>query len=166
MIRFATRYVQHSIGQVVRTFLDEYGWTGATPPFGTSPVTFHAAAPKPSDLKALDGNDVFVSFGDEGDHRAMELGGGLLRVEHVVFVDVIAVDESIGLALACDIKDRMTGLFGGTRYLRPKDPATGLQLDGYLGEFTDFQRYQPSGEQRSWHAVNGSCLMDFPGEES
>lgn len=166
MIRFATRYIQHSIGQVVQTFLDEYSWTGATPPFGTSSVDVKFVTPKPSDLEVLHGNTVFVSFGDEPDHRPQELGGGMLRIEHVFFVDILGVDESISLALASDIKDRLTGLFGGTRYLRPKDPATGAELPGYLGEFTDVARSQPDGERNTWYVVNGTCVMDFPGEES
>ncbi len=166
MIRFATRFVQYSIGQTVKEFLNDFGWMSDAPPFGTSPVAFHTVSPSPADLKQVDGNAVYVSFGDEPDHQPLELGGGMLRIEHIVFVDVIGVDASISLALAGDIKDRLSGLLGGTRFQRPKDPQTGSELPGYLGEFADVQRYQPDGERKTWNAISATCLMDFPGEES
>ena len=162
----AARYVHHSVAKAVTDFLDEYDWTGVTPPFGTSPVQVRLTAPKPADLKAMVGNTLFISFGDEGDLRADEMGGGMLRVEHVVFLDVVAVDESIGLAIASDLKDRLSGLFGGTRYLRPINPATGIELPGFLGEFVDVAREQPDGDRRNWHSVSCTLQLDFPGEDS
>lgn len=165
-VRFASRFVRSSVQDLVKTFLHDYGWTGPTPPFGTLPIDLRLAGPTPQELRALDGNTVFVSFGDEPDQRPMELGGGMLRQEYVVFVDVIGVDETIADAIASDIKDRLSGLFGGTRYLRPVNPGTGAELAGYLGEFSDVMKHQADGERRAWCTVSCALQMDFPGEES
>jgi hypothetical protein len=165
-VRFASRFIKASVVEVIRTFLAEYAWTGDNPPFGTDTVTLHATAPTPSTLRAIDGNAVYVSFGSEDDNRPMQLGGGLLRQEFAVFVDVIGVDETIADCLASDIKDRLSGLFGGTRYLRPVNPGLGTVLPGYLGEFTDVARHSPDAARRNWVTVSCSLDVDFPGEES
>lgn len=165
-VRFASRYIKASVVDVVKTFLTEYGWTGATPPFGTKPVELREAGPTPAELRALEGNVVFVSFGVEDDYESQQLGGGLLRQEYVVFVDVIGVDHTITDLIAGEVKDRLSGLFGGTRYLRPVNPGTGAQLPGYLGEFVDVTKHQPDGERRTWQTVSCTLQMDFPGEDS
>jgi len=165
-VRFDSRYIYNSVADMVQGFLDAYGWTGATPNFGTTAVTVERRAPDPSNLQSIVGNVAFISFGREGDHDAIELGGGMLRIEYVFFCDVIGVDESIGEVISSDLKGRFTGLLGGTRYLRPVDPGTGLELSGYLGEFAEVMRNQPSTASRNWFSVSGVCVMDFPGEES
>jgi len=83
-----------------------------------------------------------------------------------VFVDVVALDETIADTLAGEIKDRLSGLFGGTRYLRPANPGTRAPLPGYLGEFVDVVKYSPDGERRSWVSVSCTLTMDYPAEES
>lgn len=165
-VRFATRFIKASVVDVVEQFLDAYGWTGVTPPFGTQPVEVRRTSPDPTGLRSLSGNVVFVSFGDEDDLRPMQLGGGMVRQDYVLFVDVVAVDETIADALASEIKDRLSGLFGGSRYLRPVNPGTGVQLPGYLGEFVDVAKHNPDGERRNWVTVSCTLSVDFPAEES
>lgn len=165
-VRFASRFIKASVVDVVRTFLAEYGWTGDAPPFGTETVTLKATGPTPTDLRSTDGNTVFVSFGEEDDYLPIQLGGGMLRQEFVLFVDVLGVDETIADALASDLKDRLSGLFGGTRYLRPRNPATGIALPGYTGEFRAIAKHAPDGERRNWMTVSGTLEVDFPGEDS
>jgi hypothetical protein len=161
-VRFASRFIKHSVGQAIEAFLAEYGWTTDRPPFGTDRVVVEHRAPETKDLRPLAGNVVFISFGGDDDVRPRQMGGGMLRQGYVVFVDVVGTDESIADALAGDLKDRLTGLFGGTRYLRPTDPSTGRELPGYLGEFTDVVRDQPSGERRNWYSISCTLEMDFP----
>jgi len=165
-VRFASRFIKASVVDVVRQFLTEYGWIGPTPPFGTRSVELRASGPEASELKAVTGNVVFVSFGAEDDLRPMQLGGGMVRQDYVVFVDVVALDETIADTLAGEIKDRLSGLFGGTRYLRPANPGTRAPLPGYLGEFVDVVKYSPDGERRSWVSVSCTLTMDYPAEES
>lgn len=165
-VRFASRFITHSVIDVVKEFLATYGWTGDSPPFGTDTVEVRATAPQPSDLRSVAGNMVFVSFGDEDDTQVVELGGGMLRQDYVVFVDVVGIDESIAAVLAGELKQRLSGQLGGTRYLRPRHPGTGVYLPGYLGEFTDVMKYSPDGERRSWATVSCVLAMDFPGDDS
>ena len=166
MIRFASRYIRASVAGMVRTFLDDFGWTGPNPNFGTQPVALHIGEPAKSDLVATDGNTVFVSFGVEDDHESLELGSGLLGREMVFFIDVVGLETSIAQVIAEDIRDRLTGIRGGTRYLRPTNPATGEELAGYLCEFKEVMLHEPRGDRKNWVTVDGSLAIEFPGEES
>lgn len=165
-VRFASRFVRETLVGVVDAFLRAYNWCGPVVPFGAKPVTLVRRTPKPTDLVPIDGNMVFVSFGPESDHVNTELGSGLLRIEHIFFIDVVGESETIAYAIASDIKDRMTGLFGGTRWVCPVDPQTGLGLPGYIGELTDVIQESPNGDNHNWISIKATYLLDFPGEES
>lgn len=164
-MRFASRYVRQSIANLVEQHLNDFGWTSQTPPFGADQFKVLRQTPKPADLEQQRSNRVFISFGDEPDTRPMQLGGGLLRVEHVVFVDVLAENEEIALLVADDITDRLRGLIGGTRWLRPRDH-TSKPLPGYVGEFVDVDRRQVRPEIEFWCSVSATLELDFPGEQS
>jgi len=164
VIRFARRYIQQSFRDELRTFLGEYGWLDGSAVPAAGAFEMKERAPKPSDMETTGENTIYVSFGDEPDVRPLQLGGGLLRTERVFFVDVVAERESVGDMLAGEVKDRLTGLFGGTRYLRPVDPQ-GAALPGYLVEFTDVAMRQAEGERRTWFVVDGTLQIDFPGSD-
>lgn len=163
-VRHAARFVQASMEAMLTTFLAEYGWTTLTPPFGAKPVTLYSRQPKESELAPTETNSVFISFGDETSMSERQLGGGLLQVEHVLFVDILAENRGVGLAIASDVKDRLEGLFGGSRYLYPVNPGTGQRLPGYVGEFGDTVREQPRADLETWTAVKSTLYLDFPGE--
>jgi len=163
--RFASRYIKHSVVQAIETFLDEFGWTGTTPNFGTTPVAVIDREPSKDDLVATAGNTVFVSFGVEDDHQDLQLGSGLLERETVFFVDVVGRDSSTAQLIAEDLRDRVTGIRGGTRYLRPTDHQ-GAELPGYLCEFVNVIMHEPRGDRKNWVTVDGDVRVQFPGEES
>jgi len=165
-VRHAARYVRASMEAVVSTFLDEFGWCGPNVPFGAQPVTVMLRPPKQAELKPVSGNVVFISHGDEADYEDMQLGGGLLRVEHVLFVDILAENDGIALAIAADLKDRLAGLIGGTRFLRPTNPATDQALPGFLGEFDDVVREQPNPDLGAWQSVKATLVLDFGGDQT
>lgn len=161
-IRHASRHVQASITNTLKTFLHEFGWTTEAPPFGAQPFKVVERQPKPSELTAIKANSVFIGFGDESTARDRQLGGGLLQREIVVFVDVFAVNQSTALLVASDIKDRLEGLIGGSRHLRPIDQTTGYELPGYIGEFAEFMRSPGEGSDIDWQTVQGTFYLDFP----
>jgi len=164
VIRFARRYIQQSFRDTVQAFLDGYGWSDGSAVPSVGAITLQGRAPKAKDLEVVEENTAYVSFGDEPDHRPLELGGGLLRTERVFFVDVVATSEAAGEIVAGEIKDRLSGLFGGTRYLRPVDHE-GRALPGYLVEFTDVALHKAEGERRNWFVVDGTLQIDFPGSD-
>lgn len=162
-IRHASRHVQESVSSMLVNFLAEYDWTGDTPPYGAKPFTVQLRQPEGSDLQAVEANTVFIGFGDETSARDRQLGGGLLEREFVLFVDIFGEKQTIALACASDIKDRLEGLFGGTAYLRPTDQATGLPLPGYVGEFEDVVRDVGTGSKVAWQTVKATLTLTFPG---
>lgn len=167
MVRHAVRHVRASMEQMLTDFLVEYGWKGPTPPYGAEPFTIVCAPPRPADLKpAAQGNTVFISHGDEDQYVDTQLGGGILQAEHILFVDVVSEKPAIALAVAADIKDRLCGLFGGSRFLRPVDAGTGVPLSGFLGEFVDVIREQPNPDVASWQSIKATLQLEFPGDIS
>jgi hypothetical protein len=165
-VRHAVRHVRATLEVLVETLLRDYSWMGPVVPFGAKPVTVSRRGPKESDLKQVEGNVVFVSHGGEPDVTEQELGAGYLRAEHVLFVDILGQNESVALAIASDIQDRLRGLLGGTRYVRPREAGTGAELDGYLGEFQDVVRDQPNPDLGAWQSIKATLMLDFPGSNS
>lgn len=161
-IRHASRHVQASITSTLTTFLRQYGWTTEAPPLQAKTFTILERQPNPSDLTAVKANTIFIGYGDESTARDRQLGGGILRREIVVFVDILSENQSIGVAVAGDVKDRVEGLIGGARYLRPWDQATGHELPGYIGEFDEFTRSPGEGSNLDWQTVQGTFYLDFP----
>ena len=164
-VRHANRYVRHSIVTMVETFIADHGWLVPPVLFGAKPVEVHARAPKEAELKPTAGNMVFVSFGPQEAQVVMQLGGGLVRAENIVFIDVLGENDTIALAIASDLQDRLNGALGGTRYLRPSNPATGLDLPGYVGEFTEVFLEQPREALASWQSIKAAFQLDFPGSD-
>lgn len=160
-IRHASRHVQGSISSMLVEFLAD--WTGPTPPYGAKPFEVLLRQPQASDLQAVEVNTIFIGFGDETATLDRELGGGLLLREHVLFVDVFAENQSIGLAVASDVKDRLEGLLGGSTYLRPTHQGTGLPLPGYVGQFEDVERDAGTGAKVAWQKVAATFALTFPG---
>lgn len=161
-MRFASRFVRQSVASLVEEHLGNFGWTSESPPFGVDRVEVLRQTPKPSDLEQVRSNRVFISFGDEPDVEPLQLGGGLLRIEHVVFVDVLAQSEEVALLIAEDVTDRLRGMIGGSRWLRPRDNE-GKRLPGYVGEFVDVERRQVRPEVEYWCTVSATLELDFPG---
>lgn len=171
-LRHASRHIQESILDALEARLTFLHWIAADntlTPFGASPVVYQRRRMEESELKAVTGNLVAVSFGQELDDLDEELGGGLLSVEMPVFVDCIAEKENHALLIAADVKDFLAGRAPGTsRYLRVHDkgsasPAT--PVDGWLIELTDVIREQPDTVdwRARWQAVKATAYVTFPG---
>lgn len=168
-LRFATRHVQRTLEDHVAGILTDAGWLGPDVPFGETAVRFQRGRMDEAELRQATGNLVAVSFGNEPDHVAVELGGGLQVVEHFLFVDCIGREEAVSLAIASDIKDALAGQApGSSRHLvvlnyldSPPTPVVGHRL-----ELTDVVRERPDtvDYRRNWHVVKATAELTTVGD--
>lgn len=169
-VPYVVRHVHRTVEDLLLDALTGLGWLGPEVPFGASVVRFQRGRMDESELRAVTGNLVAVSFGDEPDDEPQELGGGLTLVTYVVFVDVVGENEAIALAIASDLKDRLAGRMPGTSRFSPVfsyrvNPRT--PVDGHKLEFTDVVRTKPDNVdyRRNWQAVKSTVEMTYVGEE-
>jgi len=160
-----------SITDSIKAVLDDGDWLGPDVPFGATPVVFQTVRPVESELKALTGNVVAVTFGNQSDDGDLELGGGEVQTEYVLFVDVWAEEQAVAIAIASDIRDHFTGKpNGGTRFVRVRDYTTeqdGEVIPGWLAEYTDVVREPVERElvRVNWQVVKATALLIYPGSE-
>ncbi len=169
-LRHLPRHVQQSVIDRIHDGLDEDGWLDDPAIFGTSTVRWFPARVDESTLTNDNaGNVVAVSFGTEPTTQEQELGGGLMLYQYTLYVDVVGVDDSISLAIAADIIDRLRGQKPDTSPFEPlydytTSPRT--ETDGYL-EFVNVQRTRPEGDdyRRLWNMVVASVDTYVTGNE-
>ncbi len=170
-VRHASRKLAWTFERNLRAHLTSCGWI--TPPivFNTTPVTITTRRIPESEMQTITGNLVGIFFGSETDDAPTQLGGGFSAVQHQVYVDAIAVNEAIGLALASDIKDFLTGRAPGlSRYFHLRDydtDAGGTELPDWQIEITDVERQRPDNNQVKlfWQVLVATLEMTFPGDQ-
>jgi hypothetical protein len=170
-VPYVTRHLQRTVEDHVYAYLDSLSWFGPAEdvPFGASVTEFQRGRMDEADLKAASGNRVIVSFGSEPDEVPQELGGGLVVVEHVMFVDCLGQNEAIALSLANDVKDWLSGRVPGASrysslYSYLTDPRT-LVADHQL-EFTDVAREEGNpAVRRYWQIVKATVELTSIGED-
>lgn len=170
-LRFATRHLQASVANHIATALAQLGWTGTA---GPVPLGTTAAVVTTRRLRAEEavvGNLVAISFGDEPDEDPLELGGGLVAIEHHLFVDCVGIEEPHALSLASDVKDLLTGRAPGTsRFITLRDytsDAVGTPVLGHTLEAEDVMRDKPNGPdwRAKWHVVKATITHTYLGQE-
>lgn len=167
-LRHLTRHVHETITQHVETWMGSLGWMGPPDqvPFGTSPALFQVGRMDEASVKQVTGNLIAISYGDEPEETHIELGGGLVKQDYIVYIDCLADEDSVALAMANDVKDCLLGNAPLTsRFLRLHDHtnAPPTQLDDYLMEFTDVVRRKPEVVYRAnWHVIQTVCEMVYP----
>lgn len=170
-LRHSTRHLQRTLGDHITTHLQALGWLSEPAPFGTTPVVVMTRRFRESEATAITGNLVAVTFGEEPDDEDLELGGGLEVSRTEMFIDVVAVNDPVGLALATDIKDLLSGRAPGTsRFLRVRDytaVSTGVETAAYQVEIVAVQRQRPdiSDIKQFWQTVVAGLEMTFPGNQ-
>ncbi len=170
-LRHSSRHLAQTVNDRIRDFLSGCGWLAA-PPFGTTPVEIITRRIRESELQSMTGNKVGLFYSEESNDQPAELGGGLLRNATTLYADVIAVNDGVGLALASDIKDCLSGrVIGWPRIIRLRDYTanpTGVELPDHVIEFVDVQRRRPSeSEARTlfWQVITADIELTFPGED-
>lgn len=169
-LRHLPRHVQKSVNDRIFAGLTTDGWFGATGPFGTEKAKWFARRVDPAEfLKENAGNIVAVSYGTEPMLQEQELGGGLVLHQYTLYVDIVGVDDSISVALAADIMDRLRGDKPSTSPFEPiYDYTTTPRVltDGYV-EFTNVQRTRPEGDdfRRLWNVLVASVDAYVIGNE-
>ena len=167
-LRHATRHMHQTLADLVQQWMDSLYWFGPVElvPFGTTPARFQIGRMDEATVRAATGNVIVVSFGDEPDHAEIELGGGMVLQEYVMFVDCLADSDAVALAMACDVRDRLQGVAPGTSRFgqlcdytfNPPDP-----LPDHQFEFTEVLRTKPEVAYRSnWHVVNATLELTHP----
>lgn len=166
---YAVRHMQATIESHIKARLTTLGWLGpiASVPFGASILEFRTGPIEESELKAVTGNMVTVSFGGEPDDDPQEMGGPLMMVEHTVFVDCLGEKEAIALAIASDVKDLLAGRAPGTkRYLTLVDQRTATPVVDYRLELVDVVRQEGTPSvRRNWQIVKATVEMVYSGED-
>ncbi len=170
-LRHAARYIQQTVGDDIEAALLELGWVGPATgvPFGAEPFEFLQLRLDESEMKALTSNTIVVSWGDEPDWDPQELGGGMVSIGHVLFVDVLGESEAVALAAAVDVKDVLSGQAPGySRYhdVRDYSQAAKPPVPGYKIEIEEVVRERPIADwRRNWQTVKGTATVYFPGPE-
>ncbi len=170
-LRHASRHLARTLEDRIRAQLQGLGWFGPAVPFGTTPVTIYSRRLRESELVSITGNIVGIFFGQETDDAATELGGGLLTSTTDMFVDIVAVNDPIGLALAADVKDLLSGRAAGMARMFPlrdytADPA-GVPLPDHMIEVVGVARQRPENAETKlfWQVLTAGLELTFPGEE-
>jgi len=162
-VRHAIRHVRASLEERVRLALVD--WLSDTPPFEAATAVLDVRAPQESDLKPIVANRIFVSHGGEVDTLDAQLGSGLLRWEHVLFVDILGQNPGIALAIASDLLDDLRGLRdGSSRWVDLRERGTGALLPGWEGELEDVMRDEPRSSLASWQSIKATLIIYLPGE--
>lgn len=170
-VRHASRKLAWTLERNLRAQLDALGWI--TPPiaFNTTAVTITSRRIPESELTAITGNMVGIFQGSESNDEPIQLGGGFQSTVIQMYVDVVAVNEAIGLALSSDIKDLLTGRRPGTSrffLLREfdNDPA-GEPVPDWSVEVTSVERQRPDNNQVKtfWQVLVANLEMTFPGDD-
>lgn len=168
-LRHAARHLQQTVADHVEATLTSLGWIGPSNgvPFGAKPVDYQVARPTEDELKSVEPNLVAISFGAEPDDVEEEMGGGLLSVEHVFFVDCYMAKEALAIAIGSDLKDTLAGRAPGTsRFIPLTDYKTTTPVLGYQIEFDDVIREPVQREltRVHWQVVKATAVLTYPGE--
>ena len=157
-MRHRQRHLHRTIFTTVRDALDDAGWITAPVNFGTTPVTVIDYEPQQiGETPAY--NTVAVSIGDQTADEEYELGG-LMETSYAVFVDIYPTQESIGVAIAEDVKDVLTDL------LIPLKDYTSSAAGTDTEEQIEFRHVMvevvPSAattlDKRSWRVVKATAV--------
>jgi hypothetical protein len=169
-LRHASRHLMRTVQDRVEAQLQTLGWLGPTVPFGTTPVTIYSRRLRESELVSITGNIVGIFFGQETEDAEAELGGGILVTSTDLFVDIVAVNDPIGLALASDIKDFLSGRIPGAARMFPlrdyTTNPTGDPRDDHMVEVVGASRQRPENVESKlfWQVVTAGLELSFPGE--
>lgn len=162
-MRHRQRHLHATIVRLVLETLTETGWVRAPINFGTLPVTVLDYEPQGAGQTPAF-NTVAVSIGHQGSDDAIELGGGVQECRYTVFIDVYPVNESIGVAIADDIKAAIND-----EYIAMRDFTTapdGVERADMWIEFEDVMvETIPSAastlDKRSWRSVKATAVCFF-----
>lgn len=156
-LRHAPRHLRRTLIDRVSGRLVDLGWT-TTPPLGAQPLQILTRRVRESEQIPAEANMVGIYFGEETDEAEVELGGGLSSVTTRMVCDVIAANDTYGLAISSDIKDCLTGRAPGfSRVFRLRDYTTdqaGVPRDDHMIEILEVTRARPEQtEARMWWQV-------------
>lgn len=158
-MRHRQRHLHKTILEHLRAELTDLGWdVGLFGAPGITLIDYEAIAAGETPAE----NTVAVSIGDQLDDQVYELGGGLIRCEYVLFVDIYGgVKEPVSIALADDIKDALWEQIIPLRDFTT-DPA-GVETDDQI----EFERILveviPSAattlDKRTWRSVKATAVL-------
>ncbi len=171
-LRHASRHLARTIEDDLKAWLGGAGWLSTPALWGTTPVQVRSVRMRESELTALsDKNIVGIFTGAESDDEAIQLGGGFCRTNIQMIIDVVAVNEAIGVALAADVKDYLSGRYpGGSRFFQLRDytnSATGTPLPDWQVEVLSAVRQRPDTSEAKafWQLILVELELTFPGDD-
>lgn len=161
-MRHRQRHVHATIVQHVREILDAAGWISDPVNFGTTPVTLIDYEPQQAGVTPAF-NTVAVSIGDQSQDNVMELGGGLHECRYALFIDIYPIQESIGIAIADDLKAELTDQLIPLKDFT-LDPL-GVEVESQIEFDAVIVEVVPSAattlDKRSWRVVKATAACFF-----
>ncbi len=170
-VRHLPRHLRKTVNDHIVAHLTALGWFNDPATLNSRPVKMYLRRIRDSELIEISGNAVGIFWGAESNDEAEELGGGLMKFNGTFYVDVIASEDGVGLALSSDIKDLLTGRAPGTaRLLQLNDYSTAppTALPDHLVEFVEVKRQRPEQNEveQFWQVLVVDVEVVFPGEDS
>jgi hypothetical protein len=160
-MRFRERHVHATIVKHVTDTLTTLGWVNPPINFGTTPVTFLDYQPlEAGQTPAF--NTVAISMGDQSDNEEYELGG-LLACRYTVFIDVYGENAPIGISIAEDIKDALSGRVIGLLDFTSNaaGDATDAELEFQSVVVENIPTATTTIDKRTWRAVKATAVCYF-----
>lgn len=156
-MRHRERHVHKTLFEHVRTTLEDTGWLSDPVNFGAHPITLIDFEPLEAGQQIAP-NTVAVSMGDQGKAVEAELGA-LRMLPFTLFVDVHAENESIGTALADDIRDALEDLFLPLHdWAAGQDTEETIELESVVVEKI---ASTVTADRRTWRAVKAMAYLYY-----
>lgn len=161
-IRHRQRHLHATVVRHIRLALEENGWLHDPVNWGQPAVTLLDYEPQQAGVTPAY-NTVAVSIGAQNSDEPYELGGGIYSCRYIVFIDVYPTKESIGVAIADDIKFAISEEIIPLRIF--STDADGVEADAQI-EFEDVMvETIPSAastlDKRSWRSVKTTAVLFF-----
>jgi hypothetical protein len=168
-LRHASRHTKETVFRYLEAQLTALHWLDtdqSNRPFQAPLVIMKDTLPKESDARAkLQPGYMSLVTGAEPAVLDQEVGGPLGMIPIPMFVDLLMDKPGNGYALACDVRDILSGAFTeGHRSIVVNDYTTnpdGVPNNDYVLEFDDIQMV-PSAEVENWWIVHFVASLYFP----
>ncbi len=172
-VRHVSLRLQEAVTRHLRKAMTELGWLDPTVgnrtlpvPFGADPFRWQVGRLPESDPRStIKPNLLALSFGEEPPEEEQELGAGLVMLQTALQVDVVPENEALGVAVANDLRDVLTGRLPGYRRgmdlrIYDGDP-DGTIAPGYWIAFEEVSRHRNDSVdfRLDWQQV--TCLVEL-----
>jgi len=168
MLRYIERNLLASVTEYMRTSLTTLGWITTPINFAVPALSIINENPDVDDDVQVTPQTLAITLGDSTTEQLYQLGGGVYTQPIPVFFDVYAVNSSVAVALASDVRD----LIKREQYITYQEwyTGSGVPIDGALAYFCNVMgpSRPPASEQaqsgdfrKHWRVVKAMIELEF-----